>query len=90
VVKYIANPLDGNMSSISLPIKIEFAISLIIRYHYILWPSHFQTVNSKVNIPYIIIDLDLVLRTLRPKASGYEFFRSGKVKAADRNLQFVT
>ena len=44
------------MSSISLPIKIEFAISLIVRCHYILWSSHFQTVNSKVNNTYINLD----------------------------------
>jgi len=51
--------LDCHMSSISLLIKIEFAISLIVRCHYILWSSHFQTVNSKVNNSYITHLFDL-------------------------------
>ena len=41
------------MSHISHPSKIEYAIQLIVQYHYIWWSIPFQIVNSKVNNTYI-------------------------------------
>ena len=78
------------MSSISLPTKIKFAISLIVQHHYILWSCPFQAVNPKVKLSYIISGLDLALRTLRPTASEHEFFQSRKVKDTDSNPLYET
>ena len=42
-------------SSVSHPSKIEFAISLIIQHHNILWSIPFQAANPKVMVTYIYV-----------------------------------
>ena len=50
------------MSHISHPSKIEFAILLIVQYHYIWWSYPFQIVNSKVNNTYICVEFQNLLK----------------------------
>jgi len=45
------------MSSVFHLSMVGFTVSHIIQHHYILWTSHFQTVNPKVNNTYIIVKL---------------------------------
>ena len=53
---YLRRLKGEDISSISTLSIIEFAVSLILRCHYILWSSPFQTVNPKVNNPYIMVE----------------------------------
>ena len=55
----------GNMSSICHPSKIEFAILLIVQYHYIWWSSPFQAVNPKAMVSYINLKFQNLQRKSR-------------------------
>jgi hypothetical protein len=50
------------MSHICHPSKIEFAVLLIVKRHYILWSSPFQPVNPKVKLTYIKLEFQNLLR----------------------------
>ena len=53
---YIKRLKGGNASSVS-PLSIfEFAVSLILQCHYILWSRPFQAVRTKVMFSYIIVE----------------------------------
>jgi len=62
-----------DMSHISHSRMIEFAILLIVQYHYIWWSHYFQAVNPKVIISYIIVNFWPTLQPFKVTSSSCNF-----------------
>ena len=54
-----------DMSHILHPSRIEFAILLIVQYHYIWWSIPFQIANPKVMVSYINLKFQILQKKSR-------------------------